>query len=43
VDEVVIRWPGGVQETLKNLPVDTFYTVTEGKGVTNKRGANKSS
>jgi hypothetical protein len=43
VDEVVIRWPSGVQETLKNLPVDTFYTVTEGKGVTNKRGANKSS
>jgi hypothetical protein len=41
VDEVVIRWPSGVQETLKSLQANTFYTVTEGRGVTGKRRPRK--
>jgi hypothetical protein len=39
VDEVVIRWPSGTQETLKNLQADKFYTVTEGRGITAQSGA----
>ena len=34
VNEVTIRWPSGTSEVLKNLTADTFYTVTEGRGVT---------
>lgn len=37
IDEVTIRWPSGVQEILKNLPADNFYTVTEKRGITNKQ------
>ena len=37
VDEVAVRWPGGQREILKNLPADRFYTLTEGRGVTDKR------
>lgn len=37
VDEVTVRWPGGQREILKNLPADRFYTLTEGRGVTDKR------
>jgi enediyne biosynthesis protein E4 len=32
VDEVEIRWPSGTVDVLKNLDVDTFYYVLEGKG-----------
>lgn len=34
IKEVTILWPSGTRETLKNLPGDTFYTLTEGKGIT---------
>lgn len=37
VDEVVIHWPAGTREVLKNLPADTFYTITEGQGITGKQ------
>jgi hypothetical protein len=33
IDEVQIRWPSGLVETAKDLPVDRFYTAREGSGV----------
>ena len=32
--EIVIRWPLGNIETLKNVPVDSLIYVTEGSGIT---------
>jgi hypothetical protein len=31
-DEIVIRWPGGRVETLRNVPADQRLTVREGEG-----------
>jgi hypothetical protein len=31
VDEIVIRWPGGTTETLKNIPANRVLKITEGK------------
>jgi enediyne biosynthesis protein E4 len=31
---VEIRWPSGKLETLKNVPGDSIYTITEGRGIT---------
>jgi hypothetical protein len=42
IDEVVLRWPSGKREVLRNLPADTFYTVTEGRGITQKHGVKES-
>jgi len=36
MDQVEIRWPDGDKEILKNIPADFIYTVTEGKGITDK-------
>ena len=36
MEEVSIRWPNGDREALKNVPADFIYTVTEGKGITDK-------
>ena len=36
MDQIEIRWPSGDKEILKNVPADFIYTVTEGKGVTDK-------
>lgn len=33
VDKVEIRWPSGVTETLRNLPVDQYHVVKEGSGM----------
>ncbi|HEY7351649.1 MAG TPA: CRTAC1 family protein [Terriglobales bacterium] len=33
---IVIRWPAGETERLKDVPADFIYTITEGKGVTDK-------
>jgi hypothetical protein len=33
VESVEIRWPSGSTDTLKNLAVDNFYAVLEGKGI----------
>ncbi|HEX8234613.1 MAG TPA: CRTAC1 family protein [Abditibacteriaceae bacterium] len=41
VDEVVIRWPSGQRDILKNLQADTFYTITETRGVTKRQAAKK--
>lgn len=30
---IVIHWPSGIVDTLRNLPANRFYTVYEGKGV----------
>jgi hypothetical protein len=32
-DKIVIRWPSGLVETLKDLPANQFYVVREGTGV----------
>ena len=34
MDKVEIRWPNGNVETLKNVPADAIYTITEGQGIT---------
>ena len=31
--KIVIHWPSGSVNTLRNLPANRFYTVVEGKGV----------
>jgi enediyne biosynthesis protein E4 len=33
LDRVEIRWPSGATDTLKDLGVDSFYVVLEGKGI----------
>jgi len=33
MDKVEIRWPSGATDTLKDLGVDRFYAVLEGKGI----------
>jgi enediyne biosynthesis protein E4 len=33
MDRVEIRWPSGATDTLKDLGVDRFYAVLEGKGI----------
>ena len=35
--EVELRWPMGEKEILKDMPADFIYTVTEGKGITDKQ------
>jgi enediyne biosynthesis protein E4 len=36
MDQVSIRWPDGDKEVLRDIPGDFIYTVTEGKGITEK-------
>jgi enediyne biosynthesis protein E4 len=36
IDQLEIRWPAGEKEILKDVPADFIYTITEGKGVTDK-------
>ena len=33
IDSVEIRWPSGKTETLKDLPADKIFTITEGQGI----------
>ncbi len=37
IDELTVAWPSGTREALKNLSANTFYTLTEGKGITARR------
>lgn len=37
IERVEIFWPSGVKDVLTNLNVDTFYTVTEGRGITGEQ------
>jgi enediyne biosynthesis protein E4 len=37
MSQVEIRWPMGEKEILKDVPADFIYTVTEGKGITDKQ------
>lgn len=36
IERVEIQWPSGTKEVLEGLPADKFYTVTEGRGITNR-------
>ena len=36
IDELVIIWPSGMEETYTNLPVNKIFTVTEDQGITNR-------
>ena len=36
IDSVEIRWPSGATDTLKNLAVDSFYSVLEEKGIVSR-------
>jgi hypothetical protein len=36
MDEVTIRWPNGLSETLRDVPADFIYTVVEGQGIKDK-------
>ena len=33
IDRVEVRWPSGTTDTLKDVAVDKFYAVLEGKGI----------
>jgi len=37
VDRLEIRWPNGQMETVPNIAVNQIVTITEGKGVTDRR------
>ena len=37
VDALEILWPSGERQTLRDLPVDRYVTIEEGKGVTPHR------
>jgi enediyne biosynthesis protein E4 len=37
ISQVEIRWPMGEKEILKDVPADFIYTVTKGKGITDKQ------
>ncbi len=36
-EKIVIRWPNGLVETLKDLPANQYYVVREGSGIDPKR------
>ena len=36
MSKVVIRWPNGKEEELKDVAADAIYTVVEGSGVKDK-------
>jgi hypothetical protein len=36
MSQVQIRWPMGNTENLRDVPADFIYTITEGKGITDK-------
>jgi len=36
-DEAVIEWPSGLREKANALAAGRFYTITEGRGVTNSQ------
>jgi enediyne biosynthesis protein E4 len=36
-EKMVIRWPNGLVETLKDLPANQYYVVREGSGIDPKR------
>ncbi|MCE7995209.1 MAG: hypothetical protein HEP71_24740 [Roseivirga sp.] len=35
IDEMIIKWPSGIQESYTNLPVNKYFTVTEDQNITN--------
>src|SRR4051812_47153448 len=37
ISQVEIRWPMGEKEILKGINADFIYTITEGKGITDKQ------
>lgn len=37
IEEVTVQWPSGTRDVLKNVPIDTFHTITEGRGITARR------
>ncbi|MGC1383131.1 MAG: CRTAC1 family protein [Candidatus Acidiferrales bacterium] len=40
MDRVEVSWPSGSKEEFPALPVDFIYTITEGKGITEKTAFN---
>jgi hypothetical protein len=34
MDAVEVSWPSGRTDTLRDVPADFIYTITEGKGIT---------
>jgi enediyne biosynthesis protein E4 len=36
MDEVIVRWPNGESETLRNVAADYIYTIVEGQGIKDK-------
>jgi hypothetical protein len=37
ISQVTVHWPSGTRDVLKNLAADTFYTVTEGRGISDRQ------
>lgn len=40
IDELIIQWPSGIEETYKNLPVNQIFTATEEGGISNSSFTN---
>jgi hypothetical protein len=36
MDTVEVSWPSGQTDTLRDVPADFIYTITEGKGITSR-------
>jgi len=36
METVEIKWPSGQTELLRDVPADVIYTVTEGRGITDR-------
>ncbi len=34
IEQIVVRWPNGKTETLREVPLDAYVEITEGKGLT---------
>ncbi len=39
VERIEIRWLGGAEEVIEDVPADRWITITEGKGITSERPA----
>lgn len=40
VDEMIIKWPSGIEETYKDLAINTLFTVTEGEDIASRQFSN---
>jgi hypothetical protein len=37
VDRLVVEWPSGAKDEVKNVAAGALYTITEGQGITERQ------